>query len=104
MTENDINLQKAPIVSDSDLGATEKETTLTIPNDTDRVRLHSDIPTHIKWVLSIPQSTVRRVRTNDSGQITGVVADIPKGVIKMQSGNRSSQTNAAMVSYGPLRD
>jgi len=86
-----------------DLSAAEKETTITVDNDRDTVRIHSDIPVHIKWVLSIPDGKVVGFKTV-SGMLVGIRADIPKGYMKLQGNNRKSQTNGSMVSYGEYND
>jgi hypothetical protein len=87
--------------ADPDLSSEEKETTITADNDRDKVRIHSDIPVHIKWILSIPDGKVVGFRTV-SGKLVGIRADIPKGYLKLQGKNRQSQTNGSMVSYGEL--
>jgi hypothetical protein len=92
-------IEGKPVGTDPNLSKQEKETTLTVDNDRDTVRIHSDIPTHIKWILSIPDGSIVRFRlVNDT--LVGIDADIPKGYVKLQSSNRQSQTNGSMVSYG----
>ncbi len=87
--------------SNPDLTSEEKETTITVDNDRDTVRIHSDIPVHIRWILSIPDGKV--VGFNQvSEKLVGITADIPKGYLKLQSSNRKQQTNGSMVSYGEL--
>lgn len=87
--------------SHPDLTTEEKETTITVDNDREKVRIHSDIPVHIRWILSIPDGKV--VGFNQvSEKLVGITADIPKGYLKLQSTNRKSQTNGSMVTYGDL--
>jgi hypothetical protein len=88
--------------TDPELAAMEKETTLTIPNDTDTARIHSDVPTTIKWVLSVSESEIENYRTLE-GQIVAVTATIPKGILKFQGKARKSDTHSQMVSYGDER-
>lgn len=87
------------IGTDPELSAMEKETTITAPNDTDWARIHSEIPTIIKWVYSIGESEIENTRRVE-GQIVAVTAKIPKGVIKLQGKARKSDTHSQMVSYG----
>ena len=87
--------------SDPDLTTEEKETTITVDNDRDKVRIHSDIPVHIRWILSIPDGEVVGFRSV-SEKLVGLKADIPKGYLKLQSKNRKQQTNGSMVTYGEL--
>ena len=91
------------VTADNDLAAMEKETSITIPNDLDVAHIHSDIPTHIKWVQSIEEASDVQVRLADSGEIIGVIANIPKGIIKLQGNSRKSNAHSQMVTYGPLR-
>jgi len=92
-----------PIGSDDALEAMEKETTLTIPNDTDCARIHSEVPTIIKWIGSIDGSTIESTRVV-GGEIVAVTATIPKGILKFQATARKSNTHSQMVSYGALKE
>lgn len=90
-------LQGLEVTTDSDLSPAEKETTITAPNDRDYFRIHSDIPVHIKWVLSLyPNVQIRGFRTKN-GSLVDIRANIPKGYLKLQGSNRKQQTNGAMV-------
>lgn len=91
-----------PIGSDPELSSMEKETNVTFSNDTDYGRIHSEVPTTVKWILSIEESEVEDYRTVD-GEIVAVTATIPKGIVKFQGTARKSNTHSQMVSYGPLR-
>jgi hypothetical protein len=88
---------------DPELIAMEKETTINCPNDTDTCYIYSDVSTIIKWVQSIEESNPVAVRTNGSGQILGVEATIPKGIIKLQGNSRKSNAHSQMVSYGDMK-
>ena len=88
---------------DPQLSAAERETSLTFPKDRDEGLFHSEVPTTIKWVLSIEESTITDTRFVD-GSIVAVTATVPKGVVKLQATARKSNTHSQMVSYGPLRD
>lgn len=94
-------LEGLTVGSDPALSTEEKETTITVDNDREKVRIHSDIPVHIKWILSIPDGEVVGFR-QVSEKLVGITADIPKGYLKLKSQNRKSQTNGSMVSYGEL--
>lgn len=85
--------------SDPELEAAEKETNLTVNNDSEKVRIHTNIPVHIRWLMSIGSGELVNFRlVNDT--LVSVIADVPKGHIKLQGTNRQSQTNGAMVTYG----
>jgi hypothetical protein len=96
---NKDKLQTYDIGTDDDLNAQEKETTLTIPNDKDGVVIYSDVATMIKWVLSVEESKIVDHRLKN-GEIVGVKARIPKGIIKLQGSARKSNAHSQMVSYG----
>lgn len=91
------------VTSDEDLLPEEKETNMTFPNDLDRGVIYTEVPTTIKWVLSIEESDLERVRINDEGEIIGCRAKIPKGIIKLQGSARKSDSHSQMVSYGDMR-
>lgn len=96
------DIRQMDVGSDPELSAMEKETTLTIPNDTDWARIHSEVPTVIKWVLSVSESEIEQYGTYD-GEIVAVTAKIPKGILKLQGSSRKSDTHSQMVSYGNNR-
>jgi hypothetical protein len=96
---NKNKIQEYDIGTDDDLNAQEKETTLTIPNDKDGVVIYSDVATMIKWVLSVSESEVIDHRLKN-GEIVGVKARIPKGIVKLQGSARKSNAHSQMVSYG----
>ena len=93
-------LRTKAIETDPMLGADEKETSITFPNDTDYGLFHSEVPTTIKWFLSVEESEVTDHRTVD-GAIVSVTGTIPKGILKLQGNARKSDTHSQMVSYGP---
>lgn len=94
-------LQNLDVAGDTQLLTEEKETTLTINNDDDSVTIYSDISTMIKWVLSIEESEIIDHRITDE-KLVGIKANVPRGVIKLQSSARKSSNYSQMVSYGPL--
>lgn len=97
-------LREIGVGTDPTLGADEKETAITAPNDEDHCLFFTEVPTHIKWVLSIEESELLRHRIYSDDEVTKVVAikaNIPKGIIKLQKSARKSNTNSDMVSYGP---
>jgi len=93
-------LRQLEITADDDLGAMEKETSLTFPNDVDYGRIHTDVPTLIKWVLSIDESDIEDYRLKE-GAIVDVRAIIPKGIVKLQGNARKSNAHSQMATYGP---
>lgn len=103
MNHTDSELREMPVGTDDKLSAMEKETSVTFPNDTDMGRFHSEVPTTIKWVLSIEESEITDYRIVE-GEIVSVTALIPKGVIKLQGSARKSNTHSQMVSYGDQRE
>jgi len=104
MTEYDKQeLLEKEVTSDTKLGTEEKETSLTFPNDLDNGLFYSDVPTTIKWFLSIEESIVEDVRINETNQIIAVKGKIPKGVVKLQGNARKSNSHSQMVTYGPLK-
>lgn len=88
---------------DDALGSMEKELRMTCPNDTDYCHVGTEIPTIIKWLQSIEESTFEWVRVDEDGSIIGCYARVPKGVVKLQGSARKSNRHNQMVSYGPYR-
>ena len=102
MTEyNKEELLEKGVTSDTTLTKKEKETSLTLPNDLGEGLFYSEVPTTIKWFLSVEETTVEDVRFNDDGEIVAVKGRIPKGIIKLQGNARKSNSHSQMVSYGP---
>jgi hypothetical protein len=95
-------IRQAEVGSDPDLSPAEKETTLTAPTDLDRCRIHTEIPTHIRWVLSVEESEITDFRAVD-GAVVSVTATIPKGLVSLKSTSRSTDQDAGMVTRGGLR-
>lgn len=96
------NIRQAEVSSDPALDKAEKETTLACPNDRDRVRIHTEIPTHIKWVLSVESSELEDWRVVDDA-VVAVKATIPKALVSLKSSPRKSNCNSQMVSRGTQR-
>lgn len=104
MTEyNKEELLEKDVTSDTKLTKEEKETSLTFPNDMDNGLFYSDVPTTVKWFLSVEESIVEDVRFNERNQIIAVKGKIPKGVVKLQGNARKSNSHSQMVTYGPLK-
>lgn len=95
-------LRELDVKSHPELKPVEKETTLNFPNDTERGKIHTDVASVIKWVLSIEESVINNHVIKD-GAIVSIQATIPKGVIKLQSSSRKSNAHSSMVSYGPAQ-
>jgi hypothetical protein len=89
------------IVSDPKLTAKEKETSLCFPNDLECGTIYTEVPTIIKWVLSIEESNIRDVKKTEDGEICGLDAQIPKSIIKLQGDSRNSCDHSRMITYGP---
>jgi len=96
-------LHELDVDSDSQLGKMEKETTLNFPNDLDRGTIYTDVPTTVRWVLSVEESEIQDYRLQD-GDVVSVTASISKGIIKLQGNSRKSNGHGGMVSYGPHKD
>lgn len=90
--------------TDGALLPAEKELLVTCPNDVDYCRVTTEIPTFVKWLQSIEESSFDWVRTDEQGAIVACSATIPKGQLKLQGSARKSNQHSQMVSYGELRD
>lgn len=99
------HLREIGVGTDPALEAEEKETTLTLPNDTDGGTIFSENPTVMKWILSVEESIITDYRLysdDDTKRVVAIHANIPKGILKFQKSARKSDTHGDMVSYGPL--
>ena len=94
-------LLQEEIVSDSRLSSEEKETAMCFPNDLDIGSFYTEVPTMVKWVLSVEESIIKDVKRGEEGEIVGVEARIPKSIVKLQGNARKSTSHSQMVSYGP---
>lgn len=92
------------IVSDPNLTAMEKEISICFPNDLDMGTIYTEVPTIIKWILSIEESVIKDVKRTERGEICGIDAKIPKSIVKLQGKSRKSCSHSHMISYGPLRE
>lgn len=97
------NVRSLPVTSDSEISTEEKEVRIVGANDLEECTVSTEIPTIIKWLQSIEESSFDWVRLNEEGEIIGCNATVPKGVIKLQGTARKSNQHSSMVSYGPLR-
>jgi len=100
MREPPEDVKEYPVTSDPKLSTKEKETTFVFPNDKGVGVIFTDIPTMMKWIFSVEESDVVGVRFNDSDEIIGVKAKIPKGIVKLQGNSRKSNAHSQMVTYG----
>lgn len=98
------DVRTRPVTADPELTTEEKETSMTFPNDTGWGTIFTDVPTTIKWVLSVEASDIRGVRVNAEGQIMAVKARIPKGIVKLKASPRKSNGHGQMVAYGDQRE
>lgn len=103
LQEPPVDVRERDVTADENLAAMEKETSINFPNDTDRGTIYTDVPTMIKWILSVEASDIVGVRLAESGAIIGVKAKIPKGIVKLQGSARKSDAHSQMVSYGHKR-
>ena len=83
------------------LGTKEKETSITFSNDREMGSFYSEVSTTMKWFLSIEESVVDDVETDESGRVIRVRGKIPKGIVKLKGKARKSNNDSQMVSYGP---
>ena len=97
-------LRSMDVGSDPALDPDEKETSLTFPNDTDHGTFYTEVPTMIKWVLSIEGSDIVDFREVDDVGLVAIKATIPKGYFKFQKSARKSMSHSQMVSYGGERE
>lgn len=95
-------VREKAVSSDGSLTSSEKELRMVCPNDVDHCTVSTEIPTIMKWLQSIEEASYTRVRTDGDGKIVGLTADIPKGIVKLQSTARKSDQHSQMVSYGPV--
>jgi len=95
-------LQELNVAGDSALSAEEKETTTSIRNSADTFTMYSDVSTMIKWMLSVEESEILDHRIKD-GDLVGLKAELPKGILKFQSNARQSNSHSQMIAYGPER-
>lgn len=91
-------------VSDSGLSIQEKELRMVFPKDQDVGIIGTEIVTIIKWIQSIEEVEVEWVRVNEEGEIIGINARIPKGMLTLKSSSKSSNTHSRMVNYGPYHE
>lgn len=94
------NVRELPVTSDERLSAQEKETNLNFPNDLECGTITSEVPSVMKWVLSVSESRIKWVRLTESDEIIALQAEIPKGIVKLQQSARKSNQHSQMVSYG----
>ena len=91
------------VTSDNKLTKQEKETTINFPNDLDKGTFYSDVPTTVKWFLSVEESVVEGVRFDQKGKIIAAKGKIPKSIVRLQGNSRKSNSHSQMVSYGPYK-
>jgi hypothetical protein len=94
------DIRQRPTTSDPALNSAEKELRVTGHNDEEELSISTEIPTVIKWILSVSESEVDWVRVNGDGAVVACHATIPKGIVKLQGTARKSNTHSQMVTYG----
>lgn len=90
------------VVSNPNLRANEQDTTITFEKDTEKIRVYSDVPTFIKWVLSVEETSIDWVHLTDEDEICGCKAEAPKGCFKLKP-PRKSDNHYGMTTYGDNR-
>lgn len=97
------DVRNRPVTSDDALSTEEKGVRMNGANDEDHLTISTEVPTFIKWLQSIEPTSFDWIRVNSEGAIIGAKATIPKGIVKLQSSARKSDTHSQMVSYGNER-
>lgn len=88
--------------TDPDLGPDERGFTVNAGSRDDVCTVFSEVPVIIRWVLSIPSSSVITYRTVDDA-LVAIKAEIPKGHFKFQKTCRKTNANGRMVTHGVLK-
>jgi hypothetical protein len=98
------DVRTRPTETDTQLAPEERETDIVFPKDNEHGTIFTEVPTIIRWMQSVEETSFELVRVNDSGAIVAATAQIPKGIIKLQGKARKSNQHSQMVTYGPLQN
>lgn len=98
------DIRSREVRTDPKLNAEEKEFRMVVNNTEDYCSVSTEIPTFIKWLQSIEDSSFEWVRVDSEGCVIGCSTQIPKGVVKLQATSRKFNYHSQMVSYGDQRD
>jgi len=90
------------VKSNPDLAAQEQDTTVSFVKDGETIDVYSDVPTFIKWILSVKDVDIRWVHLTDDDSICGCKARAPKGCFKLKP-PRKSNNHYGMTTYGDER-
>jgi hypothetical protein len=96
------NVRSMNVKTHPELDKKEQETCFSFCKDSNVVTVYSDIPTFVRWMLSVEDSDINWVNIVD-GDVVGCKATVPKGILKMKSKSRQSNRHYGMVGYGPLK-
>lgn len=100
--ENVDNVRSMDVKSNPNLKSKEQDTSVTFEKDTDVISVYSDVPTFIKWVLSVEAANIKWVHITDDENICGCKAKAPKGCFKLKP-PRKSNKHYGMTTYGDSR-
>lgn len=99
------DFRQMEVKSNPDLGVEEQETSISFVKDTEDMHIYSDIPTFVKWVLSVDDADICWVHLDsDDDAICGCKAKIPKGVMRLKQAPRQTNNHYSMAGYGNARD
>lgn len=89
--------QRVVIREDPDLTQMEKETTVTWAKDQERVHIHSEMGSIVRWLLDHPDFEEAGRRLNN-GEIHAVRGTLPVGCLKLQATPRKSSRPSDVTS------
>jgi hypothetical protein len=88
--------------ADPDLGTMEKETVIRFANDQDRLRIHSEQASVVRWLLGNPDYEEKNRREHD-GTVYATTGTLSLGALKL-SGDRKQTTPSSVVGGYPGDD
>lgn len=96
------DVREREVKSNPNLESKEQDTSVVFEKDTDKISVYSDVPTFIKWVLSVKDAKIKWVHIADDDAICGCKAKAPKGCFKLKP-PRKSNKHYGMTTYGDMR-
>lgn len=103
VSEKDLeSMRQMDVQSNPNLRADEQDTTVSFEKDTEEFTIYSDVPTFIKWILSVESTEIEWVHVTDDEKICGCKAKAPKGCFKLKP-PRKSNNHYGMTTYGDSR-
>lgn len=100
--ENVECMREMDVESNPNLRADEQDTSITFEKDTESITVYSDVPTFIKWTLSVEDTDIEWIHITDDNKICGCKANAPKGCFKLKP-PRKSNNHYGMTTYGDSR-